>query len=143
MTTPLWKSSPYRGNRRSGQTPLPRKPENGAAHSPSLYLFVLIATIGIVAYTAFLLNPDNRGDWLPYSLVMSAELLLVVQALFAMWTILSGGHDPRGFTFHHAQERLYDGATMDRENTCDSPRDWPMFLADGRIGVDVCITGDG
>ncbi len=79
MTTPLWKSSPYRGNRRSGQTPLPRKPENGAVHSPSLYLFVLIATIGVVAYTAFLLNPSNRGDWLPYSLVISAELILVTK----------------------------------------------------------------
>src|SRR6185312_6036503 len=143
MTTSLWKSSPYRGHRRGEETPLPRKPENGAVHSPSLYLFVLIATIGIVAYTAFLLNPANRGDWLPYSLVMSAELLLVVQALFAMWTILSGGHDPRGFTFHHAQERLYDGATMDRENTADSPRDWPMVLGDRRIGVDVFITAYG
>jgi cellulose synthase (UDP-forming) len=140
MTTPLWKSSPYRGHRRGEETPLPRKQENGAVHSPSLYLFVLIATVGIIAYTAFLLNPANRGDWLPYSLVMSAELLLVVQALFAMWTILSGGHDPRGFTFHHAQERLYDGETMDRENTAGSPDRWPMFLGDRRIGVDVFIT---
>lgn len=140
MTTPLWKSSPYRGTRRSGQTPLPRKPENGAVHSPSLYLFVLIATIGVIAYTSFLLNPSNRGDWLPYSLVISAELILVTQALFAMWTILSGGHDPRGFTFHHAQERLYDGSTMDREGTQDSPRDWPMVLGDKRLDVDVFIT---
>jgi cellulose synthase (UDP-forming) len=140
MTTPLWKSSPYRGNRRGGQTPLPRKPENGAVHSPSLYLFVLIATIGVIAYTSFLLNPSNRGDWLPYSLVITAELILVTQALFAMWTILSGGHDPRGFTFHHAQERLYDGETMDRENTADSPPDWPMVLGDKRLDVDVFIT---
>ncbi len=140
MTTSLWKSSPYRGSRRSQQTPLPRKPENAAVHSPSLYLFVLVATIGVIAYTAFLLNPGNRGDWLPYSLVITAEVILVAQALFAMWTILSGGNDPRGFTFHHTQERLYDGETMDREETQDSPQDWPMFLGDRRIVVDVFIT---
>jgi len=103
-------------------------------------LFVLIATIGVLAYTWFLLNPDNRGDWLPYALVITAEIVLVTQALVAMWTILSGGRDPRDFSFHHAQERLYDGQGIDAENLEDSPEAWPMMLEEKRVGVDVFIT---
>ncbi|MGZ8804564.1 MAG: glycosyl transferase family 2, partial [Microbacterium sp.] len=99
----------YRGPRRTDAEPLARATENKAAQSPTLSLFVLVATAGVLAYTLFLFNPDNRGDWLPYALVIVAEVVLVAQALVSMWTILAGGQDPRGFTFHHAQERLFDG----------------------------------
>jgi hypothetical protein len=60
-----------------------------------MILLVLVATAGILLYGQFLLNPANRGDLLPYLLVVVAEAVLVLQALFAMWTILSGGADPR------------------------------------------------
>ena len=136
----IWKEKPFRGARRSENTPLPRAVENGAANSPTLVLFVLIATVGVLAYTFFLLNPANRGDWLPYSLVISAEVILVTQALVSMWTILSGGIDPRDFAFHHSQERLFDAVTIENEGTDALPERWGVFLDDTRIGIDVFIT---
>ena len=136
----IWKDNPFRGERRSGHAPLPRAAENGAANSPTLALFVLIATVGVLAYTFFLLNPANRGDWLPYGLVITAEVILVTQALVSMWTILSGGIDPRDFAFHHSQERLFDAAAIEKEGTDAHPERWGVFLEDARIGIDVFIT---
>jgi cellulose synthase (UDP-forming) len=139
MTT-SWKDRPYRGRRRTEKTPLPRKVENTAVHSPTLSLFVLIATIGIIGYTLFLLNPANRGDWLPYSLVITAEVMLVAQGLVTMWTILSGGVDPRNFAFHHSQERIFDAETIERNGLSARPEGWPMFLNEKPVSVDVFVT---
>src|SRR3954453_14296246 len=102
--------------------------ENEASQSPSLMLLVLLACTGVVLYAAFLLNPANRGDWLPYCLVILAETVLVVHALLAMWTVLSSGHNPRRFSFHLAQDRLYDLAEIIREGAENSPQDWRMYL---------------
>ena len=135
-----WKDKPYRGPRRTEATPLARKVENSAAQSPTLLLFVVVATIGVLTYTAFLLNPANRGDWLPYTLVITAEMVLVAQALVSMWTILCGGQDPRTFAFHHSQERLFDAAAIERAGAQSAPREWPIFLAEKVIDVDVFIT---
>lgn len=135
-----WKNKPYRGRRRADIAPLARKVENSAVESPTLLLFVLVAALGVLAYTAFLLNPANRGDWLPYGIVITAELILVVQALVSMWTILSGGQDPRTFAFHHSQERLFDAAAIERADSASRPQDWPMYLENRRIRVDVFIT---
>jgi cellulose synthase (UDP-forming) len=139
MTTAR-KDRPYRGRRRTDKTPLPRKVENTAVHSPTLSLFVLIATIGIIGYTLFLLNPANRGDWLPYSFVITAEVMLVTQALVTMWTILSGGVDPRDFAFHHSQERIFDAETIERNELSGRPEVWPMFLNEKPVNVDVFVT---
>jgi len=136
----LLKDRLYRGPRRTEAEPLAQATENKAAQSPTLSLFVLVATVGVLAYTLFLFNPDNRGDWLPYSLVIVAEVVLVAQALVSMWTILAGGQDPRGFTFHHTQERLFDGRLADARGASDSPEHWPMFIGDTQIAVDVFIT---
>ncbi|NEM92082.1 glycosyltransferase family 2 protein [Galbitalea soli] len=136
----IGKERPYSGPRRGEVNPLARRVENSAVHSPTLFLFVIIATIGVLAYTAFLFNPSNRGDWLPYALVITAEVILVAQALVSMWTILSGGHDPRTFTFHHAQERLFDAEQVESNRLESSPRDWGMYLNDRIVGVDVFIT---
>jgi len=135
-----WKNKPYRGRRRADAAPLARKVENSAVESPTLLLFVVVATVGVLAYTGFLLNPANRGDWLPYGIVITAELILVAQALISMWTILSGGQDPRTFAFHHSQERLFDAATIERSELSARPHDWPMYLESQRIQVDVYIT---
>lgn len=117
--------------------------ENEAAQSPSLMLLVLLASAGVVIYGAFLANPANRGDWLPYVMVMAAETILVLHALLAMWTVLSSGHNPRGFAFHHAQEELYDRAEIQRTRTGAEPEQWRMYL-DGRpVTVDVFITTYG
>ena len=139
MTHPSF-SRPYRGQRRAEQAPLARKAENSAVHSPSLFLFALVATAGIIAYTLFLLNPANRGDWLPYSLVIVAEVILVSQALVTMWTILSGGVDPRDFAFHHTQERIFDAELVERHGLEATPNRWPIFLNERPTSVDVFVT---
>ncbi|WP_127475882.1 glycosyltransferase [Microbacterium sulfonylureivorans] len=95
-------------------------------------LFVLIsviATLGVVAYSLFLLNPENRGDVLPYLLVLVAESILVFQALLSMWTILSSGYEPRDFPYHEAKRLLLANADDD------------SLHLDGRVVlVDVFIT---
>ncbi|MCL3859693.1 glycosyltransferase family 2 protein [Actinotalea sp. K2] len=105
-------------------------------------LLVLLASAGVIVYGIFLLNPTNRGDWLPYALVIVAETILVVHALLAMWTVLSSGHDPRGFTFHHAQDRLYDPTGL-RQEPQGPPETWPVHLDDLPVSVDVFITTYG
>ena len=130
----------FTGTRRTDQTPLPRKAENQRVQSPTLLLFVVIALLGVIAYSIFLLDPANRGDPLPFTIVLIAEVLLISQALVSMWTVLSGGQDPREFVFHHAQERLFDtGAIMARELE-DAPWSWPMLLHEKPVSVDVFIT---
>lgn len=120
-----------------------RSTESQAAQSPSLILMVLLASAGIVIYAVFLLNPGNRGDWLPYSMVIAAETVLVVHALLAMWTVLSAGHDPRSFAFHHAQDRMYDVADIVRGRVEDRPQDWQMYLGNRPVEIDVFITTYG
>ncbi|WP_307843926.1 glycosyltransferase family 2 protein [Sanguibacter suaedae] len=112
-------------------------------HSPSLMMLVLLATLGVLAYSVFLLNPRNIGDPLPYALVITAETILVVQALLAMWTILSSSYNPRDFAFYHAQDRLHDVADIIRDGTEDRPQDWTLFLQDKPVVVDVFITTYG
>ncbi|GEK19848.1 glycosyltransferase family 2 protein [Cellulomonas xylanilytica] len=106
-------------------------------------LLVLLACAGVIIYAAFLLNPANRGDWLPYTLVIVAETVLVTHALLAMWTVLSSGHNPRGFSFNLAQDRLYDVGEILRTNTEKAPQEWRMFLDEWPITVDVFITTYG
>lgn len=120
-----------------------RNPENEAAQSPSLMLLVLLASAGILVYAVFLLNPGNRGDWLPYTMVIVAEVVLITQALLSMWTILSSGHNPRGFAFHHAQDTLYDMAEIIRRRAESAPEQWRMYIKDRPVTVDVFITTYG
>lgn len=54
------------------------------APSPVLTLIVLLSTLGILVYSAFLLNPAHRGDVIPYVLVIVAESILVFHALLSM-----------------------------------------------------------
>lgn len=116
----------------------------GGEQSPVMILLVLVSTIGILAYGAFLLNPGNRGDALPYTMVIIAESILVFHALLAMWTILSGGQDPRDFQVHKAQNRLFDlpGSAPGYRAGTESllAREWPMYLDGAKVKVDVFIT---
>ena len=59
------------------------RPE-GRTHSPVMVLLVLVSTLGILLYGQFLLNPANRGDLLPYCMVIAAEAIVVIQALLSM-----------------------------------------------------------
>lgn len=123
---------------------LPTRPApTGHAHSPSLVMLVLIATVGILAYAHFLLNPASRGDWLPYSLVITAESILIFQALLSMWTILSGTSDPREFGFHQAQATLVHARSIARDGLQNRPELWPLHLGEHPATVDVFITTYG
>ena len=105
-----------------------------AGPSPVMTLLVILATIGILGYSFFLMNPANRGDVIPWLLVISAESVLVFHALLSMWTILAGAVDPRDFAFHQAKDAL-----LGRSTTGD-PTGWPMQLDGRRITVDVFVT---
>ncbi len=106
-------------------------PINGDGPSPVMILIVVVATIGILAYGAFLLDPRNRGDFIPYTMVIVAESILVLHALLAMWTILSSGYNPRDFAYYDAAGKLFRAETAG---------DGILHL-DGRpVPVDVFIT---
>jgi cellulose synthase (UDP-forming) len=120
----------------TSRTHLTRFDRNGrrieGGETSALFVLVsVVATLGVVAYSLFLLNPDNRGDFLPYSLVLIAETILVVQALLSMWTILASGYDPRDFPYHEAKRLLMPSAP-DGDDT--------MRLGDRSVLVDVFIT---
>lgn len=108
--------------------------------SPVMMLVSLLALIGIVAYGAFLLNPANRGDLLPWLLVIVAETILVFHALMAMWTILAGQRNPRTFAWHASRERLYDADTNAALGVTDDPTRWPLHLDGRQVNVDLLIT---
>lgn len=110
-----------------------------AAYSPVMVVVSLLALIGILAYGWFLLNPGNRGDLLPWLLVVAAEAILVFHALMAMWTMLSAS-DPRNFAFHAAKDRLYDADANAELADTDDATEWPLHLADEPADVDVLIT---
>lgn len=107
-----------------------------------MVLFVLIGVLGIIAYATFLLNPANRGDLLPYVLVIVAESVLVASALLSMWTILAGSQDPRDFVYHRARERL-SGALHDPNGSGRDAARWPLRLQGADIDIDVFITTYG
>ncbi|MBH0115666.1 glycosyltransferase [Salinibacterium sp. NG253] len=123
--------------------PAPRVAEPVKAESPSLVILVLIATLGIIAYAGFLLNPASRGDWLPYTLVILAETVLISQALLSMWTILSASQDPRDFAFHDAKGKLFRERDILRDGLTSTPSRWTMYLHSTEATVDVFITTYG
>ncbi len=77
--------------------PVTRRAENSNPYPPVMILLSLIATLGILFYAQFLLNPRNRGNFLPYSLVIIAEVILVSHALLSMWTIPVRQPEPSRF----------------------------------------------
>jgi cellulose synthase (UDP-forming) len=105
-----------------------------------MILLSLIATLGILFYAQFLLNPANRGDFLPYLLVIVAETILVSQALLSMWTILSGAKSPKDFAFHDAQRLMFDKKQIKALGLKETPHLWPILLDGKEVLVDVFIT---
>jgi cellulose synthase (UDP-forming) len=114
----------------------------GARDSPSLMMLVLVATIGVLLYTTFLFDFSNRGNWIPYLMVLTAESVIIMQALIALWTILSSGHNPRGYRFHNAQNHIYGPDHKTIEPGTDLTR-LPMFLHEAPVELDVYITTYG
>ncbi|WP_084077330.1 glycosyltransferase family 2 protein [Demequina sp. NBRC 110057] len=113
--------------------------EPGTTPSPLMFLTVGAAALGTLAYAAFLLNPAHRGDLLPYAMVLLAEFVLVAQAFVAMWTILSGGHNPRDFAYYHAKDHLYGP----QPDPSEDPAHRRLYSAGRPVDVDVLITTCG
>ena len=114
---------------RKHAAPVARKQaESATAQSPTMILFVLMGVLGIIAYGTFLLNPANRGDLLPYVLVIVAESVLAFSALMSMWTILAGSQDPRDFSYNRAAERLFSARQIDQHQIGDDVVRWPLRL---------------
>jgi cellulose synthase (UDP-forming) len=109
----------------------------GGAPSPVLTLIVLLSTIGILVYSAFLLNPSHRGDVIPYVLVLIAESILVFHALLSMWTILAGASDPRDFDYYRTHSKLFERGSKGPQSG------WPFLIKGSERTVDVFITTYG
>ncbi len=109
-------------------------------YSPVMILLTILSTAGVLYYGWFLLRPSNRGDVLPWLLVIVSESILVFHGLASMWTILAGQRDRRDWTYQAARAALYDPNDPELLATLDDPSQWPMWM-DGRIvTVDVLIT---
>ncbi len=91
----------------------------------------------------FLLNPANRGDLLPWLMVVSAETILVVHALLAMWTVLSGTRDPRDYRYFNAQSHLFDARDAAGRGVRHQPHRWPLRLGGEPVTVEVFVTAYG
>ena len=87
-------------------SPADRRAATRQEFSPVLIVITALAAAGVLIYARFLLDPGNRGDLLPWLVVIAAEGVLVVHALFAMWTMLSATRDPRSYHYWATQERL-------------------------------------
>jgi len=113
-------------------------------NSPTLMMLVLIAALGAIFYASFIFNPENKGDVLPFTLVLIAETFLIVQVLLSLWTILAASDDPRPFKFHQNQSRLFgnkrnviDRIMMHNET---APQRQQLYLDGEKISIDVFVT---
>ncbi|MFZ1287372.1 MAG: glycosyltransferase [Candidatus Phosphoribacter sp.] len=120
--------------------PESRRARSKNPYTPVMVTVSLAATLGIIAYAWFLLNPSNRGDFLPWAMVVFAEVVLIFHALMAMWALFAGRKDPRSFAYHEAQRTLYDPATNENLGVTDDPTQWPLYLDGALVEVDVLIT---
>jgi cellulose synthase (UDP-forming) len=104
-------------------------------HGPTLTLLIILATLGALLYARFIYNPANAGDFIAYAIVVIAESIILVQALLSMWTILSGGFNPRDFEYNTAKRHL-TGVTPEAHIS----RYTGLYLHRQRATVDVFIT---
>ncbi len=123
--------------------PEARRARSKNPYTPVVITVSLAATLGIFAYAWFLLNPHNRGDLLPWTMVIFAEVVLIFHALMAMWAIFAGMKDPRGFSFYDAQRTLYDAVANEGQRVTDDPARWPLYLEAKPVSVDILITTYG
>lgn len=113
--------------------------------SPSVTLILTIATVGAFIYLGYLLQPAYRGDPLPYTLALIAEVFIIMQGLLSFWTILSGRINPRNFEYHSAQAKLYDASVgktaihILKKQEAEVASSVPMYVHQKDIKVDVFI----
>ncbi len=113
--------------------------------SPTVTLILTIAIFGAFIYLGYLLQPDIKGDPLPYTLALIAELFIISQGLLSFWTILSGRTNPRNYEYHSAQAKLYDAPigksaihVLKKQET-EISSTVPMYVHHNPITVDVFI----
>lgn len=123
-----------------GLDPESRHRATRSRYSPLVLVVSILATAGVVGYAFFLLNPEYRGDLLPWLLVVVAEAILVFHALMSMWTMLAGYGKGYSYSFHDAQARLYHPQGNEQQGLGDDPTRWPLHLNGRPVGVDVLIT---
>ena len=111
-------------------SPADRRTATRQSFSPVLIVITALAAVGVLLYARFLLDPANHGDLLPWLVVIAAEGVLVLHALFAMWTMLSASRDPRSFQYWTTRERLYDPDDVAGTLTLDHRE----------VGVEVFVT---
>lgn len=100
----------------------------------TLALLLLIGAIGAAYYLTYLLNPANRGDLIPYLLVLFAETTIIFQAFMAYWTILAGNYNPRDFQYDAARQKLFG-----KDVLSVSPRS-PMYIKDKLVRINIFVT---
>lgn len=108
-------------------------------------LLVFLATLGALNYGFFLFNGSNRGDLLPYIMVLFAESFILLQAILTLWTVLASSYNPRNFEFHNTQDNLFGHRTKSalaqamRGKFRYSPS-MPVFIHGRRANIDVFVT---
>lgn len=113
--------------------------------SPTVTLILTVATLGAFIYLSYLLQPAYRGDPLPYTLALVAEIFIITQGLLSFWTILSGRTNPRNYEYHSAQAKLYDESvgksaiSILKKQDPEVSRTVPMYVHRKVIKVDVYI----
>lgn len=104
-----------------------------------------MSIIGAIVYLIFLLQPDYRGDILPYSIVLTSEIFLIIVGLLSFWTIISGRINPRMFGYHNSQDQLFGSANSKvtikeiSQITSITSRENQMYIHKKPIAVDVFI----
>lgn len=117
-------------------------------HTSTQLVLILIALFGIILYGQFLLNPANRGDLIPYILVLIPETFLMLQAVITLWTIVSGGFNPRDNDYYYAQvkllapigERTYASLLNEKGVLHPPAMKLPIHIDQKQVSVDVFIT---
>jgi cellulose synthase (UDP-forming) len=136
------------GNMVTKQQKIQTSADVAARHltSPTVTLILSIATIGAFIYLNYLLKPEYRGDTLPYTLALIAEIFIIIHGLLSFWTILSGRFNPRNFEYHSTQANLYNapvGKTaiklIEQQQDPEITRKLPMYIHHEKIAVDVFI----
>lgn len=95
------------------------------------------ATLGGIYYLSFLVSPENIGDWIPWALVIVAEVIVIFQALMGLWTILAGNHNPKDFHYWNHRAHLIPKRRPDQSGhgTIHSP----LWLNGEEVTVDVFV----
>ncbi len=112
--------------------------------SPTVSIILLAAVVGAIVYLIFLLQPEYRGDTLPYAMVIASEVFFIVVGVIAFWTILSGRLNPRHFGYYNTQDQLFGEKNKTivkeiNETMAITSRSTQMYINKIPITVDVFI----